>query len=144
MYRHWQISKGFRLRSRHPHHRTPLLFRLEGTHLLRHSVQEPRWLGALLTRLPVPALLAPARVYPRKGAIISQEEAVDQGDHQVDHHTTGAEEEEDRLLHHRRRGAEVTADRMDQEVTKTHGGFQDTRQHPFRVTYQRAVYHRTT
>ena len=59
------------------------------------------------------------RAYLPKGVTISQEEAVDQGDHQVDHHTE--EEEEVHHLHHLRQGAEVTADRMNQEVTITMG-----------------------
>ena len=81
------------------------------------------------------------RVCLLKGVVISQEEAVDQGDHQVDHHTE--EEGEVHHLHHLRQGAEATADRMNQEVTTTHGGFQDTRQRPYRVMYRQAVFHRT-
>ena len=89
-------------------------------------------------------MLVPVRVYPRKGADTLQEEAVDQGDRQADLHTKGAEEEEEDHLHHRRQGAEATTDRADQEVTTIHGDFRDMRQHLFRVTYHRAVYHRTT
>ena len=88
-------------------------------------------------------MLAPVRVYLRKGVDTSQEGAVDRGDHQVDHHTQGAEEEEEVHLHHRRQGAEATAGRADQGVITTHGGFRDMLQRLSQVTYHRVAYRRT-
>ena len=109
------------------------------------SDQGLTWPGELPTRLPVLAMLAPARVGRRKAEdfTVSEPETVDRADPQEGRHITGEEEEEAHRLHHHRQEEEEMAEQTETEDPTILGGSRESLLRRCRATCRREAFHQT-